>query len=574
MSVVASFGAHEFRSSDVLMISGTIDYPWVRFANIKGFTTLQIASKHRETVQLVVRVDFLDLSLVRNIASLRSRRDLYLWDQLLGEFIIDSLRWVSSQDNTVELSIGFLQTEAMTYTGSYPFLSDRVGGYGTFHVISSNVLAQLRFQQGYPLNAIDRLNNFVQIQDSTNTLRELDISMRFNTLYDASPQGRFNSLRALADNLVAYPLEFLGVNYGNYVVSRLRWDRPREETINVVMSLLETPSTFKPRKPKITSFVVNSVQRVDSLAPVLLSVKYQDAMTTDTSILELEFDATASGLPQEGDSIEIKWGYENSSSSQWFNSGTHKCDYPEQRYDPNILRMGAQSYDYQLSLNSSQQVNYFEQPLSSIVSSIANTFNLRVIGSISPVIAGAASDPGSPVKVSGAGYADILRQLAEDYGYRLKLRLGNLYFESFSSLESQGAIATFSPGNTVRAEFIRRISGLYRMARVYYDTGFPATAVDNDVPNNNTLDLKEEGYYKNVSSALLRSNGAIKLLNRLRHSGSLQVEGQYFLEPGKNINLSGFGDSDNGKFQIERVIHDVSPQSGWSTTLEVRKVFS
>mgnify|MGYP001061999520 CR=1 FL=1 len=570
MTTIASFHTFNFDSSEITALAGSIRYPYQKIDKIRNYTTLQIASKSRETI--VISATFENetrFTALNNLALSRIKGDFYVGTKYWGKFAISSVdRQIDSLGRS-RARIEFTQTTPTTAIGDFTPIASAIGNYGLFDFAKEEFLDLMQEALTYPTDEIARLQNFPKVQDGEDDLIQITLRLRFSKVYNTNPQQRLDTLRTLADNYTFYTLTIKGTNYGDYVIQSIRWSQT--DTLNVTAEFLQSPTGLPPKEPIISSFVVNSVQKVTTLAPNVTSLSYTETITGGASILEIEFDAQATDIPVEGDSIEVKFKYEGDSSE--FNTGTHKCDYPERNYAPDTVRVGAQSYDYNLSLNSQEKITYTNQQLNLIVSQIASNFSLTLIGNISTIIAGTAPNTTDLPKVtSNNGYAALLDALAKDYGYAFRFKFGNLYFEDFSDLEAAASAGILSPTDCISARFTQKVKGTYRQAFALYDSG-NGTVNDTDIPNNDYLDLRQEGYYASLNSALRRSSGALKETNRFRHTGIINIEGDYDYSAKNNLTLFSFDNAnDNGKFQIEKVTHRLSATSGWTCELEIRKV--
>lgn len=578
MTVIASFSTFNFDKSELTGIAGEIQYPYIKFPRLRNYTTLQIAAKTRETITIkAIFTDSTRFSALSTLAAIRSKATLMLGNKDWGQFVIERLRRRIDSRDVMVVDIEFNQTSQVMSVGNYISSPNSVGSFGLFELGPSELLDELSEELTYPTIELARFQNFPKIQNGGDDLKEIDLKLRFSSLYNTNPQERLDSLRVLADTYSFYQLIILGRNYGNYVVQSLRWTAsPIIDILEVSVGLLQSPTGIPPRQPVIFSFVVNSVQKVTTLAPALTSLTYQDPITGGTSILELEFDAQATGLPVEGDAIEIVWGYSDAPTNQRLNSGTHKCDRPVRRYSPDIVTIGTQSYDYGLSLNSQQPITYLNQQLNNIISNIATHFSITLTSNATTIIAGTTTTTTGNVTVAGDSYFKILTDLARDYGYRMQFKFGNLYFQSYSSLAANPTAFTLTPTDCLSAEFITKIRGLYSQCIIpYKGTNTAGTVVDTNIPNNDILDFRTGNiFWQDLAAALARSSGELKHYNKERHVGTIVIEGRYNAISGNNLQLTSFDNSnDNAKFQIEKATHRLSATGGWLCELEIRKVF-
>ena len=584
MGSVLTFGDFLFDSSELLSISGSIEYPYIKIARLRSFTTLQIGAKTTESIELRALLTPARLDVLDSLAAVRSRSRLIIGGKNWGDFRIESLKESIRFDGNIQVTVGLGQTTAVTANGDFSSLPSSIGSFGIVDLLREELLNPLEYTLNYPSAVLARLQNFPKIQDAGDDTSEVALELKFDSLYNINPTPitRLDTFRALGDTYSFYTLIIKGVTYGDYVLRRIAWDITdlgaggQINTISSSINLLESPQFFPPRLPKIFSFLVNNVEKVSTLANVVTSLTFQDPIDGGTSLLELEFDAEASGLPVEGDTIRIKFGYDQEGSlpsTNLLDTGLHRCDKPLRRYTPDTVTIGAQSYDYNLALNSQQSVVFTQQQLNNILTSIAGTFGLTFSGDPATVIVGTTDNTANNVSVSAGSYFELLQQLALDYGYAFRVKYGTLFFRDYDTLDAQSPSFGLTPTDCTAAEMTSKVRGTYRTAFFPYKTG-SASLVDTSIPNNDSLDFRPSPYYQDVNSAVRRSKGELRKYNRQKQEGTITIEGRYDAIAGINIQLVSFRESvDNGVFQVNQATHKITATGGWLTELQIRKVF-
>lgn len=340
-----------------------------------------------------------------------------------------------------------------------------------------------------------------------------------------------------------------------------------------------------PDKPVIKSVVMNSANITSLISPDILSLTYTDVLEAGASTFDLELRNLNRNMinpPKMGDYIEIKFGYSNSAAE--VNTGTHRVDDVIREYGYDTLRIGARAYDYGIGLKSnvgtSGKIVFQNSTLRSIVQTIAGQFSLTLVGTstISTLIVGTSSVPGSTQSVteSGDSWLDLAQKLATKYGYAFNLKLGQMLFRSYDSLDAQGYSVLASVTDIVpRPRFRENIVGNYQSASVASKGGTTVTVIDNVIPGiTDKIDLTGEGYYDSLDAAIFRAKGAIIESNKDRHIGQIKIPGNTNAIAGNNIQLINLDERDNGLYAIDRAVHTVSPSDGWTVSLDIRKIFT
>lgn len=588
MTAILSFGSYQFgvEGVDLLFVSGSIRYPYIKIRRLRNYTTLQIAAKTSENIELRSLMSLAKFQELSDLAAVRPRSPITISGKNWGNFLISNIRRSVRSDGKIAVDVSFDQTEAVEAIGDFRILPNSIGTLGVVDFQKDELLSPYRLDLSYPSERLTRLQNFPNIQDAGDDLIDISLSMKFDTFYnqDPLPLKRLDTFRALGDNYSFYSLQLEDVDYGNYVIEAIAWEMPASQfdpagnagIVNMDLRLLQSPAFLPPRLPRIFSFLVNGVEVVDTLAPNLTSLVYQDPLDGGTSILDLEFDTEASNIPTEGDTIRIKFGYDQEGSlpsTNLVDTGIHRCDLPVRRYLPDTITISAQSYNYGLALNSIEDVVFSGWQLNQIINEIAAIFALSTNSNAATIIAGTANTTSVIASVQADSYFDLLQQLARDYGYAFSLKYGEIKFLSYTSLENTPYSFGLTPTDCTKAEFRTKVKGTYRQAIFPHKSG-SATVNDSSVVSNDILDFRPSPYYEDASAALQRSTGELRKYNRQRHEGTLAIEGKPNAIAGINILLSSFENaSDNAYFQVNEVIHRLTATNGWTTEMKIRKIF-
>ena len=328
-------------------------------------------------------------------------------------------------------------------------------------------------------------------------------------------------------------------------------------------------------KPEIKSVVVNAVNVTSQMNAAIASVTFSDVYGVSTVDMELVTSQIVTP-PKIGDFIEIKFGY--AGSTELINTGTMKVDDVVRQYGPDVTVIGARAYDYGIGLAAKGKILYSNSSLSSIVQSIATRFSLTLVTSgISTAIAGTRDTLGTgfvSVESDESWLAVLNKELADTYGYALNLRLGELNFENYRTLDQLAPVGVITSTGMIRQPNFRESLASFSSAIAKSKNGYTITVTDSNITQvSNALDLSAEGFYDSINSAELRALGALIAANKDRHVGRVRVPGSITLLAGKTVSVSPAGTIDDGIYAIDQAVHTVSKQSGWLTDLTLRKTY-
>lgn len=326
-------------------------------------------------------------------------------------------------------------------------------------------------------------------------------------------------------------------------------------------------------EPIIHSVVKNSVQIQSEIVPYIIDLTYEDIFKAGVSNFNIRI-APYSNRPVLGDFMEIRFKYSGITGEK--NTGTHRIDDISYRFGEDTIDIGAVSWDYQLGLKEVGKGTYSNSNLSNIVSNIASNYGLTISGVVSNNKAGTSSTTTGLVSETfeNESQIDFLNRLANKYGYAFNLKFGLLIFQSIETLRSASSIATVTPSDIIiGARFRESVYNTFRKIRVRHKNG-TIILTDSSVPGNDELDLTDEGYYENYSSAVMRAKGAAYEANTKRITGEISLYGEPIYNPGNNITISGLGSPIDGVFIIEKVRNTITKNGGWISFLNISAVFT
>lgn len=324
-------------------------------------------------------------------------------------------------------------------------------------------------------------------------------------------------------------------------------------------------------QPIVSSVVRNSVQIVNEISPYITDFNYEDILKAGVSKIVLGI-TPYNNRPVLGDFLEIRIRYLG--DILFLNTGTHRIDDIQYRFGEDRISIGAVSWDYQLGLKEVGKGVFSNTNLSIIVSSIANEFNLTVGGVVSSNKAGTSESGTGLVSESyeDESKLDFLANLAIKYGYAFNLKFGILVFQSIETLRNDTSIKTITASDIIAgSRFRESVYNTFRFIRVKHKNG-TIVLTDTSIPGDDELDLRDEGFYENFASAVMRAKGAAYQFNTRRITGQISLYGDSIYSAGANITITGLGTPIDGKFNIEKVNTNLTP-NGWITTLDITAIY-
>jgi phage protein D len=303
----------------------------------------------------------------------------------------------------------------------------------------------------------------------------------------------------------------------------------------------------------------------------LSKITYTDKLEYESDDISLSFEDTPgkwqnAWYPVQGDSLHVKMGR----PGNFLDCGAFEIDEIELECSPDILTVKAIAASIKKSLRTKESKAFEEQTLWDIAKFFTDKHGLRIVGPQGEL---------EQIEINRKTQErqtdlSFLSTLAKDYGYALSLHGDYLYFTSKEQLESRSALLTIPRTAMSTARFRDKTSETYigveinkRDARKNDTTGW--TIITGKEGEGDMLVLEEDVENEQQAKAI----GKAKLYDKIRgkYSGSFTMPGNIKLVAGVNIKLTGVGKF-SGKWHVISSSHTVDPSSGYTTSVEIRKI--
>jgi len=309
------------------------------------------------------------------------------------------------------------------------------------------------------------------------------------------------------------------------------------------------------------------------ISKMVVSIEYtsfESGASPDLTVTLEDRDRRWQGpwFPQRGDQVDLSIGYDNAPLTS---CGTFQVDEVELTGPPDQVKMKCLAVTITPSARTPNSQAYETVDLISIATTIATKHGWSVVAA--PEAINVRFD-----RVTQTQETDLefLHRLARENNYDFTVKGGKLIFYSRSALESQAPAATWrrGDGQEEKFEFTAKTHVTYKAATVSYqnpDTKSLITQTVNAEPAvavGDTLDLQMQ--CENGQDAAQKAKAALHDHNALIVTGKLTGPGQT-IPAGSVIAVSGWGQYD-GNYMIEKAIHRLARNEGYTTELEVRSL--
>ena len=326
------------------------------------------------------------------------------------------------------------------------------------------------------------------------------------------------------------------------------------------------------RTPEI-SLLFRNVNISRDLVFFLKSIRYIDKITSESPEIEIVLHDREQvwqneWFPPTGSRLSLTLKYRE--ESNYIEANGFEIDKLDFSFDGNgdTLRLRGQQTPFSKSLREKRSVEYENVTLRGLIDTIAQRQGLTVQGTVAEITF-------ERLTQNEQSDLEFLTRLAEDYGHIIKIEGDNLIIYSWDQLNSEPADFTIDREQINKFRASKKLVGIYRAARIVYektdDENRSEFEIEAQRPNDSedVLVINQRSESPAQSEAIAKEK--LRKANADEWKGDVNMEGEYWQRAGVNINIESFGQFD-GKWQIQEVEHNFTPDRGWSSRLKVHKL--
>jgi phage protein D len=308
------------------------------------------------------------------------------------------------------------------------------------------------------------------------------------------------------------------------------------------------------------------------ISPMVLGITYDDRLNAASGAVEVEIEDRAKRwqgpwYPVLGDRFNLMLGYHGEALLP---CGDFQVDELELDGPPDVFRLRGLASYITPAMRTMNTAGYESQSLANIAATIAGKYGLALT---------AASDVEdlSFARITQRRETDLefLKRLANEHGYDFSVRGAMLVFYTIAALELAPPALTITRSATERFKFRNRTRRIYDSAAVAYqdlDTKsliFETVPAEPAMPTGDAIKLVTR--CENGAQAAVKAASALHYRNFRFIEASLTMPGNVVLAAGVNVTVSGWGTLD-GTYLIERAVHHLARATGYTTTIDARRV--
>lgn len=303
----------------------------------------------------------------------------------------------------------------------------------------------------------------------------------------------------------------------------------------------------------------------------LIRVTYTDVEEGESDELVLTLE-DSNGLwrgdwyPTKGEKMTLAIGYED----RQIPCGTFEVDEIELEGPPDTITIRALAAPIKGKLRTKRSRAHENKTLKQIAQTIAGENGLSVSGEIEEV---------RFTRITQNRETDLgfLKRISYEYGHVFSVRNKQLVFTTIYKLEDGDPVDTVDRSQIVSYSIKDKTSESYAKAEVKYHNPRDKKVVDatkdeddaKEITKGDTLYMTTKA--ENKQQAEKKAKAALHRANSKQQEGTIKVEGAPLLLAGNNFELTGMGQI-SGKFHITKSTHTIDRSSGYSTTVEVKRV--
>ncbi|MDL2289963.1 hypothetical protein LJB95_00980 [Paludibacteraceae bacterium OttesenSCG-928-F17] len=309
------------------------------------------------------------------------------------------------------------------------------------------------------------------------------------------------------------------------------------------------------------------------VSPYISRITYTDKEEAESDDIAIVLEDTAkvwqkSWYPSLGDTLTLKIGYPDN----LLDCGLFEIDETEFELPPDMVTIKAIGAAISKELRTKNSKAYEKQTLKKIAEHIATKHGLKLIGT-----AGRLEKINIERKTQD-NQTDIafLSSLAKEYDLLFSVRGSQLVFITVDELDSKAPVSTIDRKQVSKARFTDKTSHIYAGALVSKRDTRSNSVKKWDIKSSGNPQTKDilivNTRVETDAQAQEKAEAALKAKNREKITGSITIPGNPSLVAGVNISIADFGEF-SGKWHIISSTHNVDAVSGYTTDLNIRKVF-
>ncbi|GEM_PF-2787283 len=311
------------------------------------------------------------------------------------------------------------------------------------------------------------------------------------------------------------------------------------------------------------SIIYNGEKLTADLNEADLSVVFNFYLSGQANDINLKFEDAklqfAKDLyPKKGDTIELDIGY---GSRDFFPCGAFFVDEVSFDLYQKYVTLRGTSTEVSKNFYESQYREY-SGTLKSIIQKVANRNKLKLQADIQNLDIGRKSQSNSDL--------EFLNELADMFGYIIKIEKDILYFQPWEKLRSQDAVFKIDVDKLLEGSYLNDSGRTYQFCEATYSRkGVTYKKKVEDTYNKNGLVLKIDARSESAAQSEAEAKAALTKANLDAISGVFVFKGNTDIYAGSIIELQNAGNL-NGKYCVKSGSHAINDgNSAFLTTVEV-----
>ena len=318
----------------------------------------------------------------------------------------------------------------------------------------------------------------------------------------------------------------------------------------------------KARRPYF-NIVYNGEKVPADLGEASLGVAFHFYLSGQANDIDLTFEdgklQFANGLyPKKGDTVELDIGY---SDKDFFYCGAFYVDNVSFNLAGRKVTLQGTSTEITKDFYETQYKEY-SGSLKSIVQKVADRNKLTLKGDIQDLNLGRKSQSNSDL--------EFLNELADLYGYMVKIEKNILYFQPWEKLRDEKAVFTVEAKDLLEGSYLNDSGRTYQYCEAtYFRKGTTIKQKVEDTYNKNGLVLRIETRSETTAQSKAEAMAALTKANLDAISGIFVFEGNTEIYAGSVIELKNAGHL-SGRYAVKSGTHEISDgESAFLTSVEV-----
>lgn len=323
----------------------------------------------------------------------------------------------------------------------------------------------------------------------------------------------------------------------------------------------------------IVELAIAGVNVTAAVSPYVSRITYSDKVDAESDDVTIILDDTSGvwqepWFPEKGDTLTLKIG----KTGDMLDCGLFEIDQTEFEFPPDMFAIKAIGAAITKELRTRNSKSFEKQTLKAIAQYFADKHGLRLTGDVGKLGKITIDRKTQDTQTDIA----FLATTAKEYGLLFSVRGDMLVFMDEQELEAREPVATITRDQMSRGVFTDKTSqtfgGVVVASRDIRTNTVRRWSIQPSGAAGEQDTLVQHAWAESDSQAQAKAAAALREKNKEKTTGTISLPGNTSLVSGVTITLPDIGRL-SGKWYVTGSSHTVSRENGYTTDINVRKIY-